>query len=233
MKTFDDRAFKRPLSKQFYCVLLKYEEKATKEDICMDELVKMTQMYAVIVSYYDSQMDPITYYFFDKQHQFLQYIARKSKQEQDDILKNLIMANQLEFPKIPIENYNLKKIVHLNQKEEVQKVNERVCENIVGQFEKNTETNDSTIHEEFQKQKNNLYLRLAKKKKLRFQLLNSSINVYQIPFQDYDDYNLEKGNYLIFYSIQIQNNQKKVILLFIKIEQTQFRIIAKPNNLNL
>lgn len=38
MITIDDRAFKRPLAKQFYCVLLKYEEKATKEDIGMDEV---------------------------------------------------------------------------------------------------------------------------------------------------------------------------------------------------
>lgn len=38
MKTLDDRAFKRPLAKQFYCVLLKYEEKVNNLDICMDEV---------------------------------------------------------------------------------------------------------------------------------------------------------------------------------------------------
>ena len=38
MKIMDERAFKRPLPKQFYCVLLKYEEKATKEDLFMDEV---------------------------------------------------------------------------------------------------------------------------------------------------------------------------------------------------
>ncbi|CAD8154614.1 unnamed protein product [Paramecium pentaurelia] len=198
MKTMDDRAFKRPLAKQFYCVLLKYEEKATKEDICMDELVQMTQMYGEIVSYYDSQMDPITYYFMDKQHQLLQQIVRKSKQDQDDILKNLIMANQSEIPIIQIDNYKQKKMVHLYELEEVQKVNERACENIVGQFEKNNEANDSTVHEEFLKQQNNLYLRLANRikkkqdlKKNGGRLSNSSINVYQVPFQDYDENKLE------------------------------------------
>ncbi|CAK93017.1 unnamed protein product (macronuclear) [Paramecium tetraurelia] len=198
MKTMDDRAFKRPLPKQFYCVLLKYEEKATQEDICMDELVQMTQMYGEIVSYYDSQMDPITYYFMDKQHQLLQQIVRKSKQDQEDILKNLIMANQSDIPIIKIDNYKQKKMVHLYELEEVQKVNERVCENIVGQFEKNNEANDSTVQEEFQKQQNNLYLRLANriKKKQDYKrngdrLSNSSINVYQVPFRDYDEGKLE------------------------------------------
>lgn len=42
-------------------------------------------------------------------------------------------------------------MIHLYELEEVQKVNERVCENIVGEFEKNNEVNDSTVHEEFLK----------------------------------------------------------------------------------
>ncbi|CAD8068786.1 unnamed protein product [Paramecium sonneborni] len=134
----------------------------------------------------------------DKQHQLLQQIVKKSKQDQEDILKNLIMANQSEFPIQPIDNYKQKKMVHLYELEEVQKVNESVCENIVGQFEKNNEANDSTVQEEFQKQQNNLYIRLANRvkkkqdyKKNGGRLSNSSINVYQVPFQDYDERKLE------------------------------------------